>query len=84
MTPDEVLEDIERMAPVQGLLIIGPKRGEILDEMVETQEPATILEVGTLVGYSAVRMGEAPEKGSEDKTRRTERGNGADCALQRQ
>jgi len=55
--PEEVLESIEAVAPRQGLPIIGPKRGRFLDEVIETHRPAAILEVGTLVGYSAIRMG---------------------------
>jgi predicted O-methyltransferase YrrM len=55
--PEEVLESIEKIAPGQGWPIIGPERGEILDEIVLAHKPSTILEVGTLVGYSAIRMG---------------------------
>jgi predicted O-methyltransferase YrrM len=39
-----------------GLPIIGPKRGRVLDEVIEAHKPSKILEVGTLVGYSAIRM----------------------------
>ena len=56
MKPDEVLASIEQVAPRQGLPIIGPKRGLFLDEVIEQHKPTTILEVGTLVGYSAIRM----------------------------
>ena len=56
MKPDEVLASIEQVAPRQGLPIIGPKRGLFLDEVIEQHKPSTILEVGTLVGYSAIRM----------------------------
>jgi predicted O-methyltransferase YrrM len=56
MKPEEVLTSIEKAAPLQGLPIIGPKRGLFLDEIIEQHRPTTILEVGTLVGYSAIRM----------------------------
>jgi len=56
MKPEEVLATIEKAAPGQGLPIIGPKRGMFLDEVIEQHRPTTILEVGTLVGYSAIRM----------------------------
>jgi len=56
MNPEEVLASIEQIAPRQGLPIIGPKRGLFLDEVIEKYSPTTILEVGTLVGYSAIRM----------------------------
>jgi len=56
MKPEEVLASIEKSAPERGLPIIGPKRGMLLDEVIEGHRPKTILEVGTLVGYSAIRM----------------------------
>ncbi len=63
MKPEEVLESIEKVAPKQGWPIIGPERGEILDELVVKHKPSTILEVGTLVGYSAIRMGRHLKRG---------------------
>ena len=63
MKPEEVLESIEKVAPKQGWPIIGPERGEILDEVVVKHKPSTILEVGTLVGYSAIRMGRHLKRG---------------------
>ncbi len=65
MKPEEVLESIEKVAPRQGWPIIGPERGEILDEVVVKHKPSTILEVGTLVGYSAIRMGRHLKKGQK-------------------
>jgi len=56
MKPEDVLKSIEREAPVKGLPIIGPVRGVFLDEVIREHRPARILEVGTLVGYSAIRM----------------------------
>jgi predicted O-methyltransferase YrrM len=56
MKPEDVLASIEEAAPRQGLPIIGPKRGLFLDEVIEQHRPSKILEVGTLVGYSAIRM----------------------------
>lgn len=56
MNPEDVMKAIEREAPSKGLPIIGPKRGEFLDELVKKHKPSRILEVGTLVGYSAIRM----------------------------
>jgi predicted O-methyltransferase YrrM len=57
MSPEDVLKSIEGEAPRLGLPIIGPVRGAILDDVVAQHRPSTILEVGTLVGYSAIRMG---------------------------
>ncbi|HYC26759.1 MAG TPA: class I SAM-dependent methyltransferase, partial [Nitrososphaerales archaeon] len=56
MSPEDVMKSIEAVAPAQGLPIIGPRRGLILDGVVKAHAPHTILEVGTLVGYSAIRM----------------------------
>jgi predicted O-methyltransferase YrrM len=63
--PEDVLVSIERAAPRQGWPIIGPKRGEILDEVVENHAPSSILEVGTNVGYSAIRMARHLRKGQK-------------------
>ena len=63
MKPDDVLRSIEEQALAKRLPIIGPDRGLILDEVVNEHRPRTILEVGTLVGYSAVRMGRLLQKG---------------------
>ncbi|MDV3293656.1 MAG: O-methyltransferase [Nitrososphaerales archaeon] len=63
MNPDEVLRSIEAIAPSQGLPIIGPVRGALLDEVVMKEKPKRILEVGTLVGYSAIRMGRLLPRG---------------------
>ena len=57
MGPDEVLASIEKEAVQKSYPIIGPKRGQFLDQVVEEHRPDAILEVGTLVGYSAIRMG---------------------------
>lgn len=65
MKPEEVMKSIEALAPKQGLPIIGPRRGALLDEAVEEYSPSSILEVGTLVGYSAIRMGRHLKKGQK-------------------
>src|SRR5712692_914873 len=65
VTPEAVLKSIEAVAPKRGLPIIGPKRGVYLDESVKEHHPATILEVGTLVGYSAIRMGRLLKPGQK-------------------
>lgn len=65
MRPEEVLESIEEAARQQGWPIIGPKRGLILDEVVEEHRPRSILEVGTNVGYSAIRMARHLKEGEK-------------------
>ena len=56
MKPEIVLKSIEKEASEKGLPIIGPYRGIFLDEVLKEYRPKLILEVGTLVGYSAIRM----------------------------
>jgi predicted O-methyltransferase YrrM len=53
---DEILREIENMNEKKFLPIIGPNRGKILAEVVREAKPKTILEVGTLIGYSTILM----------------------------
>ena len=53
---DKVLRDIERMAEKKFLPIVGPGRGRVLAEVICGIRPKRVLEVGTLIGYSAVLM----------------------------
>jgi caffeoyl-CoA O-methyltransferase len=54
---DTVLKEIERMREKESLPIIGPHKGQVLVDVIREIKPKRILEVGTLVGYSAVLMG---------------------------
>jgi len=54
---DVVLGDIERMSETQFLPIVGPRKGKILAETVRRVRPKRVLEVGTLIGYSAILIG---------------------------
>ena len=54
---DEVLRLIEKASEKNFLPIIGPYKGRILAEEVRKAKPRHVLEVGTLIGYSAVLMG---------------------------
>lgn len=57
------MASIEAVAPSRGWPIIGPKRGMLLDEVMEAYRPGRVLEVGTNVGYSAIRMARHLKKG---------------------
>jgi predicted O-methyltransferase YrrM len=60
-----VLESIERLAVRRDLPIIGPKRGKVLVDTLKQSRPSRVLEIGTLVGYSAILMGQhLPENGT--------------------
>lgn len=55
MTETEaVLRDIEQIARVDFLPIIGPVKGKYLVDTVRRFKVKTALEVGTLIGYSAI------------------------------
>ncbi|MDA4113152.1 MAG: class I SAM-dependent methyltransferase [Thaumarchaeota archaeon] len=54
---EKVLAEIEEQSRKNPLVIIGPKRGMILDDAILKYKPKTVVEIGTLVGYSAIRMG---------------------------
>jgi predicted O-methyltransferase YrrM len=57
MSTRAVLEKIEAQAKRQsGLPILGARKGRLLSELVRTLKPRRILEVGTLIGYSAILM----------------------------
>ena len=53
----QVLRGLEQIAKKQGLPSIGPIKGKILISIISKYKPKTILEIGTLHGYSAILMG---------------------------
>ncbi|MEM2341764.1 MAG: O-methyltransferase [Candidatus Bathyarchaeia archaeon] len=56
---EKVLKEIEEEAKMGRLphSIVGPFRGQILVEVIRKTKPKRVLEIGTLVGYSAILMG---------------------------
>jgi len=52
----KVLTAIERTARKEHLPIMGQERGNLLAEIVRKSKPKRVLEVGTLIGYSAILM----------------------------
>lgn len=62
---DFVLKRIQEDAGRSWLPIIGPEKGRILADIIHMHHPKRILEVGTLVGYSAIIMGRELEGGGE-------------------
>lgn len=59
---DKILKEIERMTRRRFLPIIGPRKGQVLVEVILEIKPKRILEVGTLIGYSAILMGKELER----------------------
>ena len=53
-----VLRDLEQIAKKQSLPSIGPIKGKILADIISKYKPRTVLEIGTLHGYSAILMAE--------------------------
>jgi predicted O-methyltransferase YrrM len=59
-----VLKEIEALADREFLPIIGPDKGRYLVDTLKRVKAKTVLEVGTLVGYSAILMaGSLPSGG---------------------
>lgn len=54
---ESVLRKIEKMTETRFLPIIGPEKGKILAKVVRETKPKHLLEVGTLIGYSAILIG---------------------------
>ncbi|MBI2866198.1 MAG: O-methyltransferase, partial [Chloroflexi bacterium] len=53
---EQVLRQIEECAQQRSWPIVGPVKGRLLEALVQRQQPQHILEVGTMVGYSAILM----------------------------
>lgn len=61
----KVLKRLERMAEKESLPSIGPAKGKIITHLIQEYKPRSILEIGTLYGYSAILMGSMlPEESS--------------------
>ncbi|MFA6383443.1 MAG: class I SAM-dependent methyltransferase [Parcubacteria group bacterium] len=61
----KILKEIEIQAKKELLPIVGPEKGKVLAEMMKKNKPRRILEIGTLVGYSAILMAENLPEGGE-------------------
>ena len=62
---DKVLRLIEAASEKNFLPIIGPHKGKLLAEEIRKAKPKHVLEVGTLIGYSAILMGKEMDNKSE-------------------
>ena len=56
---EQILREIEERASHEFLPIVGRYKGKILAEEVRKAKPKSVLEVGTLIGYSAILIGKA-------------------------
>ena len=55
---DRLLREIEEYAEKEHVPIMEPEGIEILLQFLRIHRPRTILELGTAIGYSAIRMAE--------------------------
>ena len=62
---EEVLRRIEREAWSRWVGIVGPKKGQVLVDLIHRYRPKRVLEVGAAVGYSAILMGKELDEGAE-------------------
>src|ERR687887_1112262 len=51
------LRELEQTAKRENLPSIGPIKGKIISDIIKKYRPTSILEIGTLHGYSAILMG---------------------------
>jgi catechol O-methyltransferase len=60
---DDVLATIDKFAYEKSLLInVGDEKGQLLDAALRRADPALVLELGTYVGYGALRIARAAPK----------------------
>jgi predicted O-methyltransferase YrrM len=60
------LRELEQTAKREHLPSIGPVKGKIISDIIKKYRPTSILEIGTLHGYSAILMGNLlPEDGGK-------------------
>ena len=52
-----LLRELEQIAKREHLPSIGPVKGRIISDIIKKYRPTSILEIGTLHGYSAILMG---------------------------
>lgn len=65
MKSENVLKEIENIAKKQFLPIIGSHKAEVLTKLLKKYKPKRCLEIGTLVGYSAIVIAkELPKDGN--------------------
>lgn len=62
----QVLRRLEKMAEKQFIPSIGPIKGKIITGIIQKYKPRSILEIGTLYGYSAILMADTL-KGADEK-----------------
>jgi predicted O-methyltransferase YrrM len=60
-----ILQEIEKRAHTEFLPIVGPEKGRVIAAEVRKARPKRVLEVGTLIGYSAILMGKELDENAQ-------------------
>ncbi|KAF4769834.1 hypothetical protein N7455_006463 [Penicillium solitum] len=62
-SPEAVLAAIDEFGRTRDFLMnVGPHKGKVITDIIATDQPSTILEIGGYVGYSAIMFGHALRK----------------------
>ena len=59
-----ILRRLERWGERDKMPFIGPQKAEILQRLVREHQPRNVVEVGTMCGYSALKMAQALPEGA--------------------
>lgn len=62
---EAVLRQIEKRATNEFLPIVGPEKGQVIADIIRKFKPKRVLEVGTLIGYSAILIGKELENDAQ-------------------
>jgi predicted O-methyltransferase YrrM len=54
---EQLLKEIEDIAVIEFLPIVGSSKGKVLVEEIRKAKPKNVLEVGTFIGYSTILIG---------------------------
>jgi predicted O-methyltransferase YrrM len=61
---DWIARRLERWGKRDGMPFLGPKKAAILQQLVQQQQPQLAVEVGTMAGYSAIKIAQVGEAGA--------------------
>ncbi|KAJ5622399.1 O-methyltransferase [Penicillium herquei] len=66
--PEKILDAIDKFNTEQNRLInIGPRKGPVIEKIIEEKKPSIMVELGCYVGYSAIRFGNAVRRAGGKK-----------------
>ncbi len=62
--PDELLKEMEKFADEKKIPILDWKAAEFLEQLIIINSPKRVLEIGTAIAYSSIRIGRVLKKGA--------------------